>query len=350
MTAGDNEIRIAGAGLAGLTAAINLALEGYRPIVYELRNDVGMRFSGDFQYFENWTRQEDALSLLRRANLRVDFPIEPVMAATGYQDGRRYEIRADWPMGYMVRRGCYQDTLDAALKRQALAAGVRIEFGSRADPGEVDIVATGPASRLSYVLVQGMVFETDLPDTVSFLVDQEVAPKVYAYLVAHHGRGVVCACFIRRYRDAAAKANYLRRAVDSFQAFRPFRMNNRHSFGNYGITPLVENFSRPIAGEAAGFQDANWGFGMRLAIQSGYLAARSIVEGKDYWAMARRELIPWVKSTWLNRYLFERAGDLAARLFLTTLAGHPDPHRDMMMLYRPMLLKTTLYKIMRWIR
>jgi len=40
-----DEIKIRGAGISGLSAAINLARAGKEVIVYELRNDVGKRFS-----------------------------------------------------------------------------------------------------------------------------------------------------------------------------------------------------------------------------------------------------------------------------------------------------------------
>jgi flavin-dependent dehydrogenase len=52
------EIHIAGVGPWGLTAAINLAREGFKSIVYEKYSDVGIRFSGEFQGLENWSMIE----------------------------------------------------------------------------------------------------------------------------------------------------------------------------------------------------------------------------------------------------------------------------------------------------
>lgn len=340
------EIRIAGAGLAGMTAAINLALAGYRPSIYEMRKDVGMRFDGDFQYFENWTHREDAPAFLKRMNIRLDFPIEPIRGATAFDARRRgYEFHTDRPAGYMVRRGCCDDSLDIALKRQALAAGVHFNFGRKAKPQEVDIVATGPDSRQSYVLVRGVVFQTDLADQIRVLFDHNVAPGAYAYLIAYAGQGVICSCFTRRIRARIAHRNYLVRAIDHFQTLGSFHMGKPHFFGNYGITPLIEKAERPVVGEAAGFQDANWGFGMRLAILSGYLAARAIVEGKDYWGMVRQQVTPWVKSSWVNRKLVEAAGDGAVRLLLTMLAWQQEPRRSLALLYRPHPLKSLMYKM-----
>ncbi|MFQ5707860.1 MAG: NAD(P)/FAD-dependent oxidoreductase [bacterium] len=345
MTAQD--IRIAGAGLAGMTAAINLALAGYRPVVYELRKDVGMRSAGDFQYFENWTRPEDMLYFLRSINIKLDFPITPVKAATALDVHRRqYHFRSDRPLGYMIRRGCFEDTLDLALKRQAMRLGVRFEFGRKATSKEVDIVATGPDNQISYVLIHGVTFDTDLRDTIWLLFDQQVAPKVYAYLVAHGGRGVACACFRRRARGTAHKEDYLMRAVDAFQTISKFTIKNRHRFGNYGITPLIDDFKKPIVGEAAGFQDANWGFGMHHAVESGYLAAVSIIEGRDHWRMVRQKIIPWVESSWVNRYIIEKFGDRGYEWLLRILCKRQSSHVDLNRIYSPHVWKSLLARTM----
>ena len=52
------EVKILGAGLSGLTAAINLAQIGYKVDVYEKNKDVGMRFHGDLQGLENWSKKK----------------------------------------------------------------------------------------------------------------------------------------------------------------------------------------------------------------------------------------------------------------------------------------------------
>jgi len=54
-------IQIAGAGPAGLAAAITLAKNGRQVVVHEARNEVGDRFNGDFQGLENWTTEQNVL-------------------------------------------------------------------------------------------------------------------------------------------------------------------------------------------------------------------------------------------------------------------------------------------------
>ncbi|HCA12595.1 MAG TPA: aminoacetone oxidase family FAD-binding enzyme, partial [Marinobacter adhaerens] len=58
-------VEIAGAGPAGLAAAITLARAGRSVIVHEARAEVGHRFKRDLQGLENWSTQQDALAVLQ---------------------------------------------------------------------------------------------------------------------------------------------------------------------------------------------------------------------------------------------------------------------------------------------
>ena len=59
------KIKIAGAGISGITSAINLVKRGYDVEIYEKKETIAHRFNGDFQGIENWTTPEDALDLIR---------------------------------------------------------------------------------------------------------------------------------------------------------------------------------------------------------------------------------------------------------------------------------------------
>ena len=58
-------IRIAGAGLSGLSAAIGLARQGHQVDVFEKNADSGESRRGHWDAIENWTTQEDVLELVR---------------------------------------------------------------------------------------------------------------------------------------------------------------------------------------------------------------------------------------------------------------------------------------------
>lgn len=73
-----NKVKIAGAGLSGLAAAINLAKAGKDVEVFELNKDCGCRFHGDLQGIENWSYEEDAILHLKNMGIKINFKYKPV--------------------------------------------------------------------------------------------------------------------------------------------------------------------------------------------------------------------------------------------------------------------------------
>ena len=68
----DKPIHILGAGLSGLSAAIILANAGKEVHVYDVREDSGARFDGDFQGIENWTTSPDFFDEMRNWGIDPD--------------------------------------------------------------------------------------------------------------------------------------------------------------------------------------------------------------------------------------------------------------------------------------
>ena len=122
-------IKIVGAGPAGLAAALTIAGQRGRAIVFERSPDVGHRFQGDFQGIENWTSDCDVLEELSSLGIVSTFEYTAFRECVFYDPyGGEHACRAAQPLFYLVRRGPGQGTLDQALKEQALAAGVEIRF------------------------------------------------------------------------------------------------------------------------------------------------------------------------------------------------------------------------------
>jgi SAM-dependent methyltransferase len=88
-----------------------------------------------------------------------------------------------------------------------------------------------------------------------------------------------------------------------------------------------------LIGEQAGFQDTLAGFGIRYALRSSVLAARSIIEGLDYTALWRRELLPLLKVSVANRFIFNTVGDRGSRFFLAHGLERGDARRVLKRLY-----------------
>ena len=61
---GTSLVRIAGAGLSGLSAAIGLARLGHRVEVFEKNANSGMSRHADWDAIENWTTEQDFFTSL----------------------------------------------------------------------------------------------------------------------------------------------------------------------------------------------------------------------------------------------------------------------------------------------
>jgi YHS domain-containing protein len=92
----DGAIHIAGAGPAGLAAAITLAREGRPVIVHEARSGVGHRFRRDLQGLENWTTKGDALAVLSDLGIATGFERLPCRRGTVFDAwDKLYAVRSD---------------------------------------------------------------------------------------------------------------------------------------------------------------------------------------------------------------------------------------------------------------
>lgn len=317
-------INIIGAGPAGLTAAIVLARHGYKARVYEMSSDVGHRLNGDFQGLENWSTEEDITAILKDLGIEIDFLCVPYYGGTIYTpDMRPVEIKSERPIFYLVKRGGMEGTFDIGLKEQAMSVGVEILFNHRLDKFEGRaIVATGPKGADAIAI--GITFETGMEDQAVVVLDDNIAPKGYAYLLINQGYGTLVTVLYREYRR---ESEYFERMMSFFKNNIDMDIKNEKKFGCYGnffIRDTQIHHKKLYVGESAGFQDCLWGFGMRYAILSGYLAAKSFIEGSDYDMLWKRELKPMLETSLINRYLFERFGHTGYR-YLTKKFANGNP-------------------------
>jgi flavin-dependent dehydrogenase len=299
------DITILGAGLSGLTAAINLAKRGYRVDVYERKEDVGMRFHGDIQGLENWSEKEDILEQLREMNINIDFDCDPFSKVTLTNCSKIKKVSSKRPLFYLVKRGSFSGTLDHSLKLQALRTGVNIHFQRTILPTEANVVATGPIPGKVFGGVRGIIFKTNLEDVAIVAFNERLAFKGYSYLLVTKGYGCM-ASVVRRDEMSRAK-DYFEKTTEFF--VKQFNLDTRQSkeIGGVGSFSLrnIQKGTAMYVGEAAGLQDFLWGFGMRYAITSGYLAAQSIINDADYEKTVRRHFRNKLKAGVVNKYLIE---------------------------------------------
>ena len=186
-----NEIKILGAGISGLTAAINLAKEGFDVTVFERASSVGSRFHNDFQGLENWSDDTNALEILKKMSIKTIFGTKVIMRISIYTDLQKEFVAKDVDdLFYLVQRGP-KNSLDENLKNQAYDAGVKIKFKSKKAENECDIIATGVYGKKPVGIVKGIVFNTDSEDSIVLILNDKLAFKGYAYLLIADGRATL---------------------------------------------------------------------------------------------------------------------------------------------------------------
>lgn len=308
-------IKIAGAGLSGLTAAINLAKAGYSVEIFESKKDCGNRFKGDLQGLENWSSKKGVLKDLESMNLKLNFDYAPFKKiATSNGDGLD-EFIFKKPIFYLVKRGSMRDSIDQGLLRQARNFKVKIHFNSKTNEKDIHIIATGP-KRTTLCTDKGIAFETSMGDMAIGLMNNNAAYNGYSYLLISKGYGCMCTVVV-------GKPNLVNKCFKEtkniFSRLVNLEIKNPRSVGGYGnfnYEPLLVKEDRLFVGEAAGLQDAFLGFGMRYAITSGYLAAKSIIDNIDYKKLIEKRFFNQMKASIVNRFLFERLGDKAYQLLI----------------------------------
>lgn len=337
---GGDPVSISGAGPAGLAAAITLARAGVPTVVRELRSDVGGRFHGDHQGIENWTTRGDVLEELTAIGIEPRFECASFREGFFFDpSGREFSLRSPDPFFYLVRRGPGPGTLDSGLKAAAIACGVKLRFGEREqEPRETTIRAHGPGG--CDAVAVGYVFQTDMSDGIFGVLSDVLAPKGYGYLLIHRGQGTMAACLFDEFEE---EKRYLDRTRDFFERRVGLRMTNPRRFGGTGQFRLARSACRDgvlLAGEAAGFQDALWGFGIRYALLSGCLAARSLLSGTDYDRLWKRRFGGLQKTSVVNRYFYSRMGHTGYRWLMRALREAPDPRDWLRRFYAPSLWKS----------
>lgn len=342
-------ITVVGAGPAGLACAIVLARAGKKVVVREVRSNVGARFHDDFQGLENWSAREDTLDELASAGLDVGFDFYPIHGGVAWDaKARRFEFSSKEPLFYLVRRGPQPGTLDRALLSQAEREGVEVRFGDRAQHADESAVLSG-GPRWADVIAVGYVFRTSLSDGAWIVFDRRLAPGGYAYLLVHAGRGTLGSCMFSGFQQQHV---YLTRTLKFFQQRLELTLQDASRFGGYGSFGLPSSALRDdylVVGEQAGFQDALAGFGIRYALRSGILAARTLLQGRQNERSWASMILPQLRRGITNRFLINTFGDRAWSLILRGLAlNGSDVRKGLQHLYQPSLLTDLIFPLALW--
>ncbi len=327
-------IQILGAGPGGLSAAIALARGGREVHIHERYESVGKRFQGDLQGIENWSTKDNVLERLRSLGIDARFAATPFREVT-MTDGRRtFHRDSPEPLFYLVKRGPFPDSLDSSLCKQAIEHGVTIHYRSHYPQSDAHIIATGPIRQSIIAADKGLVFSTTLPNMAVGIFHDDLAYLGYSYLLIAEGYGCLCTVV---FKDLHRLNNCFERTVEVARRMAPIDLTNARPVGGIGGFSLnhpLKLGSSLLVGEAAGFQDLLWGFGIRTALTSGCLAAQSLLTNQEYTLLAQKEIAPFLQASVVNRCLWETV-KLGARPLLPFLMKVPFSLRtNFRLLYR----------------
>ena len=106
-------------------------------------------------------------------------------------------------------------------------------------------------------------------------------------------------------------------------------MKDRNLFGSFGSFDIkqikCDEYNKLFIGEAGGFQDYLFGFGIQYAIKSGLFAAKSISENIPFNQLWKKELKNYMYTSYINRKLFEKLNDTAIYRICKSLAVLNNP-------------------------
>jgi len=318
-------IRIAGAGPSGLAAAIALARAGRAVEVHEAKADVGKRFIGDLQIIEAASEAEPVPDFLDRIGVERNFYFRPAHSATFYDHRHTARvIRSDEPYGWFIRRGAEDGTLDRGLLAQARALGVNVVFNSRLEGA--DIVATGPAAPDG--LAREMTWRSSDPERIDVFFDHKLSPGGYSYLFILDGYATFGCAIVADFKRIDEYFEHSLIAAKKVHAFEvPAETRTGYSYMNFHLKQHATSNGSRFVGEAAGFQDYLFGLGIRYALTSGHLAARSIIEGRDFDELWTHELRAKQETSLVNRFLYESGGNFGLSMFVRRAGRARDFHR-----------------------
>ena len=314
-------IQVRGAGLSGLSAAINLKLRGFHPIVHEKNASVGMQTRSNFQVLKCNSPEEYLSSI----NLRPTFSRLEFSKAILSTPGRDIELNLKSRVFFVKRGGA--DSLETGLFKQAEKIGVDFKFNSNIEKAEIN--ATGP--RRVDASAYGVSFESkSFPkDYFLMMYDDRYSPKGWYLYAVPYGKDkvkVVNCCsmpYCSKAKQLLFKALKERSILKQyFEGLKPV-----DEFAGYGgcwipKTAVIDGVIQ--IGEAAGFQDPFRGFGMNFALESGFLAAKAIAENQDYDKLWKERFMPQFRLDYSRRFFMSIFGSM-----LVDLAYRKVKNRDL---------------------
>ena len=320
---GQAPIHIAGSGIAGMTAAINLSRRGKTVIIHEKQDRIGGSRDGDFEGLENWIFAHTVPEFFSKCC--VDFkalPATPIFDFNVHlRDLDPVRVTSPEPFFYIVSRGTANTSIDNYMANICRANNVQFNFGKALNQEDADIYAAGKGQAAAFI--RGAAIRTEQPDQVHLLLGTAFAPSGYAYLIINGGYGTIATA----YKKGRGKTDPLLASIDYFQEIGlDFTIEKRFaSRGSFHLPRLWQWPRTLMVGEAGGYQDYLFGFGMRMAMYSGLAAAYKLCGEFSLAHRIHSELNLKRKISFANRILYEKLSPASVHYWVERFHSNKAP-------------------------
>lgn len=306
-------IRILGAGISGLVAGITLAKSGLKVKVFEKRSRVGSFFEKNIHSFRNYIYDYDVIEKYKQIGIEIPHTY-PIFKEFRFSPSLKcVEIYSkSKPLFYNFFRG-YKDekSLDVELYKLAKKNGVKFYFNQNLNNTEVDIIATGARTVKGIAYVEHYKVCSEIaPNSIYMFLNNDYSPRGYTYILPFNNEVSVGIASTKKESRSDFKKRF-----NNFKNNNPIIKKNLQNakfenenfgFAFYDLPKTAMENGKLYVGEAAGFLDAVSGFGTHYAILSGYLAAKAIIENKNYDNLWQEAFGDELKIQYLRRNKLEK--------------------------------------------
>jgi flavin-dependent dehydrogenase len=173
-----------------------------------------------------------------------------------------------------------------------------------------------------------MTWRSSEAERIDVFFNHKLSPGGYSYLFILDGIATFGCAIVSDFKRID---DYFDHSLAEAQRLHRFAVPAEHrsgySYMNFHLKRQATSNGARFVGEAAGFQDYLFGLGLRYALTSGHLAARSILEARDFDALWRAELAAKQETSLVNRFLYEAGGNFGLSMFVRRAAQAKDFHR-----------------------
>lgn len=322
-----SEVTVVGAGLAGLTAAINCARAGHDVRVLERFDGVGgdpyVRPAVDVTPME-----PEALGRFIGVDLNPPYVV-PTREIVGYVYGRRFTFDGKVLSLHSVERGSRSTSLDHYLYQRALEEGVEFEFGrpllSQEDFAQLpskSIIATGLyvepflALKRSYLHIYGFFAKSRFEGPERILAFFDHYTKYYCYCA--NTNGVI---FALAFNQGPVSDSLRGRWARQLKEWEDLEFEEWFPLEGVVATKLINSpglfaGDKILAGTLASMQDPFAFFGVHGSLASGKIAAMAVDDQERAWRLFTAFSSSY-KYSWLVKKYFDIQPQLMRKIGLT---------------------------------